>query len=81
MILEMWELGYNLREIKDREALYSENDFWASDHTQKMISEPQMSPVIRRLRVRSPPGAQKSFSEYKAWRSLISHTRTVINIF
>ena len=26
MILEMWELGYNLREMKDRQALYSEND-------------------------------------------------------
>ena len=31
MILEMWELGYNLREMKDRQAVYSENDFWASD--------------------------------------------------
>ena len=31
MILEMWELGYNLREMKDRQALYSENDFWAPD--------------------------------------------------
>ena len=29
MILEMWELGYNLREMKDCQALYSENDFWA----------------------------------------------------
>ena len=29
--LEMWELGYNLREMKDRQALYSENDFWVPD--------------------------------------------------
>ena len=44
MVLEMWEFGYNLREMKDRQALYSEmiseyrvwflkseNDFWAPD--------------------------------------------------
>ena len=31
MILEMWELGYNVREMKDRQALYSENDFSAPD--------------------------------------------------
>ena len=31
MILEMWELVYILREMKDREALYSVNDFWAPD--------------------------------------------------
>ena len=58
MILEMWKLGYNLREMKDHQALYWENDFW-------------VSPVIRRLRVRSPSGAQKSFSQYRAWWSFI----------
>ena len=34
MVLEMWELGYNIREMKDRQALYSENDFWAPDGDQ-----------------------------------------------
>ena len=34
MILEMWELGYNLREMKNRQALYSENEpatVWGSE--------------------------------------------------
>ena len=34
MILEVWELGYNLRQMKDGQALYSENDFWAPDGDQ-----------------------------------------------
>ena len=35
MILEMQELGYILREMKDRQALYLENDFWAPDGNRK----------------------------------------------
>ena len=31
MILEMWKHKYILREMKDRQDLYSENDFWAQD--------------------------------------------------
>ena len=31
MLLKMSELEYNLREIKGRQHLYSENDFWTKD--------------------------------------------------
>ena len=31
MILKMWALGYILREMKGRQVLYPENDFWAPD--------------------------------------------------
>ena len=31
LILEIWELGYILRQINDLQVLYSENDFWAPD--------------------------------------------------
>ena len=34
MILETSELEYNLRQMKDRQALYSENSFWLPDGDQ-----------------------------------------------
>ena len=59
--------------MNNLQARYSENDFWAPDgdrtHNLPMTGE-SVSPVIRRLRVWSSE-AQKSFSEYQAWRSFI----------
>ena len=63
-ILEMWELGDILN---DRQT-------FVKPYPLKTISEPpSVSPVIRRLQVRSPSGAQKSFSEDRAWWTFICH--------
>ena len=71
-----WSQACNIR-IVDLQAQYSENDFWAPDGDRTrnlMMTGETLWPLSYRdsdgeLRCKS--GTQKSFSEYRAWRSFI----------
>ena len=67
--------------MNDLQARYSENDFWGPDGSRTRNLLMTGYTVIRRLRVRFPSGPQKSFSEYRAWRSFIYLTISKLSCF